>query len=231
VNPAQFLLEYQRLVERERALRADIARVESRLESDPEVVAREEALEAARSSQQGVAARLREFDHEREGHRSRLRTREKELMSGRIRSPSELMQMSEEVQHMKTRFAEQEDAQLHLMEEAEAADEAVREAAASLEEVRKLSAGEEPEMKEELDAWRSELAEVEAERDAIWAQVPPAAQSAYSRTRVQPAVARVVVNQCAACHVTVTTSGMQLLRRGSDDLVRCENCGRILVLA
>jgi predicted nucleic acid-binding Zn-ribbon protein len=231
VNPAQLLLEYQRLVERERALRADMARVESRLDSDPEVVAREEALEAARSSQQAAAARLREFDHEREGHRSRLRTREKELMSGRIRSPSELMQMSEEVQHMKTRFAEQEDAQLQLMEDAEAADEAVREAAASLEEVRKLSAGEEPEMKEELDAWRSELAEVEAERDAIWAQVPPAAQSAYSRTRVQPAVARVVVNQCAACHVTVTTSGMQLLRRGSDDLVRCENCGRILVLA
>jgi len=231
VNPAQLLLEYQRLVERERVLRDDIARVESRLESDPEVVAREESLEAARSSQLAVAAKLREFDHEREGHRSRLRTREKELMSGRIRNPTELMQMSEEVQHMKTRFAEEEDAQLHLMEDAEAADEAVREATASLEEARKVSAGEEPAMKEELEGWRRELAEVEAERDAIWAQVPAAAQSAYSRTRVQPAVTRVVVNQCAACHVTVTTSGMQLLRRGSDDLVRCENCGRILVLA
>jgi uncharacterized protein len=231
VNPAQLLLEYQRLVERERALRDDIARVESRLESDPEVVAREEALEAARASQQAVAAQLREFDHEREGHRSRLRTREKELMSGRIRSPSELMQMSEEVQHMRTRFAEEEDAQLHLMEDAEVADEAVREATASLEEARKVSVGEEPAMKEELEAWRSELAEVEAERDGIWAQAPPAAQSAYTRTRVQPAVTRVIVNQCAACHVTVTTSGMQLLRRGSDDLVRCENCGRILVLA
>jgi predicted nucleic acid-binding Zn-ribbon protein len=231
VNPAQLLLEYQRLVERERALRDDIARVESRLESDPEVVSREEALGSARSSQESVAARLRAFDHEREGHRSRLRTRERELMSGRIRNPTELMQMSEEVQHMKTRFAEEEDAQLRLMEDAEAADEAVREATASLDEARKLSAGEEPAMKEELEAWRSELAEVEVERDAIWAQVPAAAQSAYSRTRVQPAVTRVVVNQCAACHVTVTTSGMQLLRRGSDELVRCENCGRILVLA
>jgi predicted nucleic acid-binding Zn-ribbon protein len=231
VNPAQLLLEYQRLVERERVLRDDIASVESRLESDPELVAREEALEAARSSQQAVAARLRAFDHDREDHRSRLRTREKELMSGRIRNPTELMQMSEEVQHMKTRFAEEEDAQLHLMEDAEAADEAVREAATSLEVARKVSAAEEPGMKEELEGWRSELAEVEAERDAIWAQVPPAAQSAYSRTRVQPALTRVVVNQCAACHVTVTTSGMQLLRRGSDDLVRCENCGRILVLA
>ena len=231
MNPAQLLLEYQRLVERERLLRDDIARAESRLESDPEVVTREEALAAARSSQEEVAARLRASDHEREDHRSRLRTRERELMSGRIRSPSELMQMSEEVKHMKTRFAEEEDAQLHLMEDAEAADEAVREAKAGLDEARKLSAGEEPAIREELEGWRGELAEVEAERDAIWAQVLPTAQSAYSRTRVQPAVTRVVSNQCAACHVTVTTSGMQLLRRGSDDLVRCENCGRILVLA
>jgi predicted nucleic acid-binding Zn-ribbon protein len=230
VKPAQLLLDYQRLVERERALRDDIARVESRLESDPEVVRHEEALEAARSSEQAVAARLRASDHEREDHRSRLRTREKELMSGRIRNPTELMQLSEEVQHMKTRFAEEEDAQLHLMEDAEAADEAVQEATAGLEEARKVSAAEEPEMKEELEGWRSELAEVEAEKEQIWVQVPADARSAYTRTRVQPAVTRVVNNQCAACHVTVTTSGMQLLRRGSDELVRCENCGRILVL-
>jgi uncharacterized protein len=231
VKPAQLLLEYQRLVERERALRDDIARIESRLESDPEVVRLEEALETARSAQQAVAAQLRAFDHEREDHRTRLRSREKELMSGRIRSPSELMQLSDEVQHMKTRFLEEEEAQLHLMEDAEAADEAVLEATTSLQEARTLSAAEEAPLKEELEASRKELAEVEAERDHIWAQIPPEAQSAYSRTRIQPAVTRVLSNQCAGCHVTVTTSGMQLLRRGSDDLVRCENCGRILVLA
>lgn len=231
MKPAQLLLEYQRLVERERALRDDIARIESRLESDPEVVRLEEALETARSAQQAVAAQLRAFDHEREDHRTRLRSREKELMSGRIRSPSELMQLSDEVQHMKTRFLEEEEAQLHLMEDAEAADEAVLEATTSLHEARTLSAAEEGPLKEELEASRKELAEVEAERDHIWAQIPPEAQSAYSRTRVQPAVTRVLSNQCTGCHVTVTTSGMQLLRRGSDDLVRCENCGRILVLA
>jgi predicted nucleic acid-binding Zn-ribbon protein len=231
VKPAQLLLEYQRLVERERALRDDIARIESRLESDPEVVRLEEALEVARSSQQAVAAQLRAFDHEREDHRTRLRSREKELMSGRIRSPSELIQLSDEVQHMKTRFAEEEAAQLLLMEDAETADEAVRDATTGLAEARTVSAAEEAPLKEELESSRGELAEVEAERDRIWAQIPPEAQSAYSRTRVQPAVTQVVTNQCAACHVTVTTSGMQLLRRGSDELVRCENCGRILVLA
>jgi predicted nucleic acid-binding Zn-ribbon protein len=227
-RPAQLLLDHQRLVERERGLRDNIERANSRLESDPEIVEREETLVEARAAQEVTAARVRESDHEREAHRSRLRTREKELMSGRIRSPSELLQMSEEVKHMKERFAEEEDAELKLMEDADAADEAVREATNQLEQARKQSASEEPEIRSELETWTTELAEVEAERDAIWEQAPPAAQAAYSRMRMRPAVAQVVNNQCSACHVTVTSSGMQLLRKG-DELVHCENCGRILV--
>jgi predicted nucleic acid-binding Zn-ribbon protein len=231
MNPAQLLLRFHAEVERERALRDVIARLESRLESDSEVVALEESLQEARTTQDGTAARLRESDHAREDHRSKLRSREKELMSGRIRNPTELMQMSDEVAHMKARFAEEEDAELRLMEDADAADEAVRAASAALAEARSRSAGEEPGLKEELEAARAELAEVEAERDKIWVEVTPAAQSAYSRTRAQPPVARVLNNQCTACRVTVTSSGMQLLRRGVDDLVHCENCSRILVLA
>src|SRR5205809_514708 len=231
MNPAQLLLRYHAFVERERALRDQIERLESRLQSDPEVVTLEEALQEARSAQDAVAARLRDSDHTREDHRSRLRTREKELMSGRIRNPTELMQMSEEVAHMKARFAEEEDAELHLMEDAEAADEAVRVVVANLEEARTRSAAEEPALKEELEEAGAELAEIEAERDQLWAEVPPAAQAAYTRTRAQPPVARVVGNQCTACRVTVTSSGMQTLRKGLDDLVHCEHCGRILVLA
>lgn len=222
------LLEHQKLVERERGLRENIARVTSRLESDPEVVQRAETLAEAHAAQASMAARVRESDHEREAHRTRLRTREKELMSGRIRNPTELMQMSEEVQHMKARFAEEEDAELKLMEDADAADHAVREATADLEQARRQSASEEPAFREELAAWSTELAEVETERDAIWVQVPKAAQTSYSRMRIQPAVAQVINGQCAGCRVTVTSRGMQILRTG-DELVHCENCGRILV--
>jgi len=231
MNPGQLLLRYQGQVERERAVREVIERLESRLASDPEVVTLEEAMQEARAAQDAVAARLRESDHTREDHRSKLRTREKELMSGRIRNPTELMQMSEEVAHMKARFAEEEDAELHLMEEGEAADDAARSVASNLSDAKRVSAAEEPALKEELEAARSELMEIEAERDEIWAQVPPAAQAAYKRTRAQPPVARVVGNQCTACRVTVTSSGMQTLRKGLDELVHCEHCSRILVLA
>src|SRR2546427_9440300 len=164
MKPAQLLLRYHAFVERERALRDQIERLESRLQSDPEVVTLEEALQEARSAQDAVAARLRDSDHTREDHRSRLRTREKELMSGRIRNPTELMQMSEEVAHMKARFAEEEEAELQLMEDAEAADQAARAATAALEAARRESAAEEPALSADLETWTAELAEVEAEK-------------------------------------------------------------------
>jgi predicted nucleic acid-binding Zn-ribbon protein len=228
MKPAQLLFEHQRLVDRERILREDIERATSRLESDPEVVELESSLAEARGAQEAAAARVRESDHEREAHRTRLRSREKELMSGRIRNPTELMQMSEEVSHMKARFAEEEDAEMRLMEEADTADQTVREAIANLEDGRRRSAAEEPGLRQELADWSAELAEVVAERDSVWEQVPPAAQAAYSRMRMSPRVAQVVNNQCTACRVTVTSSGMQMLRKG-DDIVHCEHCGRILV--
>lgn len=227
---AQLLLQYQALVDRERVLRETIESVESRLESDPAVVERVEALAAARARQEEFAARLRESDREREDHRSRLSKREKELMSGRIRNPTELMQMSDEVAHMKAKFAEEEDAELRLMEEADAADAALRDAVAELDGAREASAAEEPELRERLDEARTEHAEVESERDRIWSQIAPQDQAAYSRVRARPAVARVTANQCSACRVAVTSSGMQVLRKG-DALVHCDNCGRILVVA
>jgi predicted nucleic acid-binding Zn-ribbon protein len=229
-KPAQLLLQHQRLSDRERVLRDNLERIESALESDPEVVQLEEKVEAAQAAQAAVAARLHESDRAREDHRSRLRSREKELMSGRIRNPTELMQMSEEVKHMKARFVEEEDAELQLMEDADTADEAMRVATTELEAARARAAAEVPGLRAALEAFRSELAEVESAKEQIWAEVPPVARTAYTRQRVQPAVAVVANNQCTACRVAVTSRGMQMLRQG-DEIVHCENCGRILVLA
>jgi uncharacterized protein len=230
VNSAQLLLRYQALADRESRLRESIEVSEQRLASDPTVAEKEEALAAAQQAREAVAVRLRDSDREREAHRSRLRTRERELMSGRIRNPTELMQLNQEVQHLKASFAEEEDAELRLMEEGELAEQAVVEASERVQDARTRSAGDEPALRRDLESWQSELATVKADTETLWAQVPPAAQQAYLRVRAHPPVAEVDRNQCLACRVTVTSSGMQVLRKG-DDIVNCENCSRILVMA
>jgi hypothetical protein len=230
MKSAQLLLAYMRLVEKERELRDEIERVESLLASDPNIASAEESLATAKATQQAIQLRLRDHDRDREAHRTRLRAREKELMSGRIRSPSELMQMNAEVDHMKASFVEQEEAELQLMEESELADQAVLEASEHLMDTRTRSAGDEPALRQDLETWQAELATVRTDSEATWAQLSQAAQNAYLRVRSHPPVAEVDRNQCQSCHVTVTSSGMQLLRKG-DEIVYCENCGRILVIA
>jgi predicted nucleic acid-binding Zn-ribbon protein len=230
MKPAQLLLAYMRLVERERGLRDEIERVEELLASDPNVAHAEQSLATAKANQQSIQLRLREHDRERETHRTRLRSREKELMSGRIRNPTELMQMSAEVEHMKASFAEEEEAELRLMEESELADQAVLQASEHLMDARTRSAGDEPALRRDLETWQAELEAVRADTEAVWSQIAPAAQNAYLRVRSHPPVAEVDHNQCLSCHVTVTSSGMQLLRKG-DEIVHCDNCGRILVIA
>lgn len=230
MKPAQLLLSYHRLVEKERGLRDDIERVESLLASDPSVAHAEEAVTGAKEARDAIQLRLRESDRERESHRTRLRTRERELMSGRIRSPSELIQLNAEVEHMKASFADEEEAELRLMEEGELAEQALLEASERLQEARQRSANDEPQLRHDLEAWQAELAAVKADSEAAWAQIPVSAQNAYLRVRVHPPVAEVDHNQCLVCHVTVTSYGMQALRKG-EEIVHCDNCGRILVLA
>ena len=230
MRPAQLLLTYQRLVEKERELRDQIERVEGVLAANPDVVSAEAALGQAREQQQAIQLRIREADRERETHRTRLRSRERELMSGRIRNPTELMQMNEEVQHLKASFAEEEEAELRLMDDEEAADVALREAEQRLDEARAHANSDEPTLRRDLESWQAELATVQADSASVWAQVPASLQAAYLRVRAHPPVAEVDHNQCLACRVTVTSSGMQVLRKG-DDAVHCDNCGRILVIA
>jgi predicted nucleic acid-binding Zn-ribbon protein len=209
MKPSQLLLAYQRLVERERELRDEIERLETLLASNPDVAAAQEALADAKARHQSLELRLRESDRERETHRGRLRQRERDLMSGRIRSPTELMQLNQEE---------------------DAAEEGVRLASSSLDDARTRFAGDEPGLRRELKSLQSELDSVKADGAAAWAQIPANFQAAFLRIRSHPAVAEVERNQCQECHVTVTTSGMQGLRRG-EEVVYCENCGRILVIA
>src|SRR5207247_7649021 len=124
-------------------------------------------------------------------------------------------------------FAEEEEAELLLMEEGELAEQGFLEASERLQEARTRSASDEPALRHDLESWQAELASVKADSDAAWAQVPPAFQTAYLRMRVHPAVAEVDHNQCLACHVTVTSSGIPVLRR-RDEIVRGSNGRRIL---
>lgn len=231
MNVPELTLRHQRLDQRAGHLRSQMARIETVLAADPEADRLEREVAGVRAERREVELRLREREREAEAQRMRLRGRERELMSGRIRNPTELMKLNQEVEHLRTALGRVEDAELELMERQEQLDADVVRLERELAGARERTATAAPELRDRLERLQRELVEVEAERDATWAQLPPPWQETYRRvlSRQADPVAEVVGGQCQACRVAVTSSGMQTLRRAG--LLQCDNCGRILVVA
>lgn len=228
MNAGEALLQHARLDGQVRGLESEIERISTALASSAAIDGAQARLEVARDLQKTAALRVRDREREVEDHRTRMHKRDRELMSGRINNPTELTKLSAEVEHMKARIAEEEEAELALMEEAERADADVHAAESALASAREAAESAAPGLRSRLQALQAELDGATGERDRVWEQVPADYRAAAGRIRATPPVAEVSNNQCGACHVQLTSSAIQALRRSG--LRTCDNCGRILVL-
>jgi predicted nucleic acid-binding Zn-ribbon protein len=231
MNAPELALHHQRLDQRAAHLRAQIERVRAELAADPVAERLARQVADGQAARRDMDLRLRERERDAAAVLARLRRRERELMSGRIRNPTELMKLNEEVEHLKAAVGREEDAELELMESQERLEADLARLTSELTAQRERTAAAAPGLTGRLERLERELTEVEAERDATWERVPPEWREAYRRVmnRQPDPVAEAVHGQCQACRVAVTSSGMQALRRAG--LVHCDNCGRILVVA
>jgi predicted nucleic acid-binding Zn-ribbon protein len=74
----------------------------------------------------------------------------------------------------------------------------------------------------------AELADLEARRVALVADIPVDAEAQYQLLRKQKgkAVAKVEQGSCRGCGISVTAAWLHRARAG--EIVRCTNCNRIL---
>ena len=229
MRPTELLLQYQRLGDRIRTLTDEATHIEQRLARDERVEAATAAVAEALERRDQLARELREMDMDVEGHRTKMKSHEKELMSGRIRSPSDLTRMSEEVGHMKARLAEEEDREFDLMAALESAEAELAAARKELADAQAAVAAATPKLQGRLQIIQAETADLEQQREAIWAEVPAPLQAAYRKiSRIPNPVVAMVNGQCEGCRVQLTANELQVLRRG--ERFTCQNCNRILVL-
>lgn len=228
MNASEQLLRHARVDARARSIAGDLQRLEQALAGDARLDGARQRVEEARATQREGALKVREREREAEVQRTRLKDRSRELMSGRINNPTELTKLSTEVDHIRERLSSSEDEELELMEAQETLDGALALAEADMARIQAEFEASVPELRAQLEATRQQLVDAEAEREAVWAEVPPDLQAAARRIRVQPPVAEVSGTQCSECHVGLTSLAIQRLRRG--EMVTCDHCGRILVL-
>ncbi len=158
---------------------------------------------------------------------------EKQLYSGAVSNPRELQALQDDVASIRRRIAQIEDDELEIMELSEPVDAQRAELVAERERLE----AETERLTGELAAAESEiateLAAVRSEREQAAADVPPGLWAEYDTLRSQlggVAVARLVGTTCQGCHLQLSAVEVDRIRKlGVDELVHCEECGRLLV--
>ncbi len=180
-----------------------------------------------------VARRQKRLEDELASVEAKIAEIEKRLYSGAVNVPRELQAMQGEVESLRRRRSDLEDAVLEVMGEREPLDE----------EVHRLD-GERAEGDAEGGRLRAAIAEAETAIDAEMAHEREARQTAadtlpaelstlYEQLRTKLGgigAARLVNGRCSGCHLTLPATELDRIRKEPPDaVIRCDQCGRLLV--
>ncbi|MBM9508067.1 zinc ribbon domain-containing protein [Actinacidiphila acididurans] len=190
-------------------------------------------LVAARTEDGDTARDQTKAEQDVEQVRKRAARDQQRLDSGQVTSPRDLENLQHEIASLARRQSDLEDVVLEVMERREAAQQRAAELAervASLEakvteaEQRKATA------LQEIDA---EGFAVAKERETLAEGLPGDLLKLYERLRAQQGgvgAARLFQKRCEGCRLELNITGLNEVRAApADAVVRCENCGRILV--
>ena len=165
---------------------------------------------------------------------TKARNEEARAASGRVTSPKELTAIQEEVAALKRRQGTLEDELLELMEQRETLESELAELATR----RDGFTAEQAEVTKARDAALVEIdRELEAERaarDGVAPGVGEELRRLYDQVRSRQGgigAAALVGNTCQGCRVSIAPVELAAIRKlPPEEIKRCENCRRILVV-
>jgi uncharacterized protein len=174
------------------------------------------------------------LEHETDTIAAKARDEEARAVSGRVTSPKELTAIQEEVAGLKRRQSTLEDELLELMEQRETLE-------AELAELATRREGFTAEQAEVTKARDAALAEIDREldgeragRDGVAPGVGEQLRALYDQIRSRQGgigAAALLGNTCQGCHVSISPVELAAIRKlPPEEIKRCENCRRILVV-
>ena len=174
------------------------------------------------------------FEDEVELVTRKARSEDARAVSGKVTSPKELTAIQEEVAALKRRQEALEDQLLERMEQRETLEAELAELAGRREGI----LAEQAEVTKARDAALveidRELGVERAARDALAPKVGEELRALYDQLRSRHAgvgVAALVGNTCQGCRVSISPVELAAVRKQPPEQVkRCENCRRILVV-
>jgi uncharacterized protein len=223
-------------------LDAELARLDHRRRTLPEIAQLEQI--GARSSElrDGIVivdTELSDLGREQtraerdvEQVRQRIDRDRSRLDSGQVSAARELSNLQSEVESLLRRQSDLEEVVLDAMERRETA-EGRRTALAAEQETLAAHAAE---LTAKRDAALEEIGEqaakAESSRATVTAVIPADVLTLYDKLRAQQGVGAAMLRRgsCEGCHLTLHTVDLNQIRAAApDEVVRCEECRRILV--
>lgn len=208
-------------------VRADLAQVEDN------VVAVDGQLADTQRRRDELARSQQRLEDEIASLGERANQAEKQLYSGSVTAPRELQALQDDVASIRRRIGQLEDDELEIMELVEPVDAERSELASQRDrleaECERLRAA----LAEAESELATELAAVKAEREDAAAAVPDELWPEYDKLRARRggvAIARLVGSTCQGCHLALPAVEVDRIRKlPLDEVVYCEECGRLLV--
>lgn len=210
------LPERQQLVEREQA----VGELEAKLAE----------LEAARDEAERDEKRLEDNVSALE---ARMGEVEQDLYSGATSSPRELQAMQAEIEQFKRQRSGLEDQELEVMERREGLEGEIGQIQEKLADIRVDVERLRQTIEETETALQRQLDEASEARSEVADRIPGTLLDLYEKIRVQNngvGAARLVGGTCQGCHLALPAMEVDRIKREpADALVRCDQCGSILV--
>jgi predicted nucleic acid-binding Zn-ribbon protein len=175
-------------------------------------------------------AQMQDLELEVTSLTQKIETNEQRLYSGRVTNPKELSNLQEEVASLKRWREKREEDLLETMVASEEAEAALSDAQAILQQVGEAWQAKQGELGDEQARLQSRKEELTERRASLVQAIGPQDMEEYESLRRRKggrAVAAVEDGICLGCRMSPPTSQVQHARSG-DELVFCNNCGRIL---
>lgn len=226
----RFLYDLQQIDLALEALQRSLVAQEARIKDASALDAARRRVEQARQQELALRHRQRDLELTLGELEGKVKGIEERMFSGRVTNPKELLAMQDELQLLKRRISETEDAILHAMEQVEEAARAVKAAQEGYASLEAQWRAQRQEWEREYQRSLQEKASLEQRKALILQTLDEASLTLYARLRESKdgiAVAKVERGVCRACGVAVPQSLLQQAR-GGREVVRCPSCGRLL---
>jgi predicted nucleic acid-binding Zn-ribbon protein len=153
--------------------------------------------------------------------------------AGQVKDPKALERMLGELESLHRRITSLEDTELEVMEKLETAQASLDQRVAELATVEEQESTVRAAFEHKAEDLRRDLVAVRAERAGAVAGMPADLLALYEKLREQKGgvgAAALRRRACEGCRLTLNASDLGIIaKKPSDEVVRCEECNRILV--